>query len=86
MLVWNLRGVNPGFAGGSIQQVRGIRLVAGLNEKGLFDYRGARPGMVALAAVGRPHARRPQEPFSSPSRARTLARPAAGIAHRDAGR
>lgn len=52
MLVWNLRdfGVNPEFAGGSIQRkVRGIRLVAGLNQKGLFDYRGA-PKLAAEVA------------------------------------
>ncbi|HEV2770875.1 MAG TPA: glycoside hydrolase family 2 TIM barrel-domain containing protein [Solirubrobacteraceae bacterium] len=42
-LIWNLRdfGVNPSFAGGSIsRQVPGIRLVRGVNQKGLFDERG----------------------------------------------
>lgn len=43
MIVWNLQdfGVNPAFGGGSIlRKVSGIRLVAGLNQKGLFDYHG----------------------------------------------
>lgn len=42
-LVWNLRdfAVNPSFAGGSInRQVPDIRLVRGINQKGLFDHRG----------------------------------------------
>jgi hypothetical protein len=41
MLVWDLRdfAVAPTFAGGSIKrEVPGIRLVKGINQKGLFDY------------------------------------------------
>ncbi|MDQ3769570.1 MAG: hypothetical protein M3370_08870 [Actinomycetota bacterium] len=48
-LVWNLRdfAVNPSFAGGSInRQVPGIRLVRGINQKGIFDHRG-RPKSAA---------------------------------------
>jgi hypothetical protein len=43
MLIWNLRdfALSPGFAGGSIKrQVPGIRLVPGINQKGLFDFDG----------------------------------------------
>lgn len=43
MILWNLQdfGVNPAFGGGSIlRKVRGIRLIGGLNQKGLFDSRG----------------------------------------------
>lgn len=43
MLVWNLRdfAVSPAFAGGSIRrQVPNIRIVRGLNQKGLFFYDG----------------------------------------------
>ncbi len=43
MLVWNLRdfAVSPAFAGGSIRrQVPDIRIVRGLNQKGLFFYDG----------------------------------------------
>lgn len=50
MLVWDLRdfAVAPTFAGGSISRiVPGIRLVKGINQKGLFDY-----GDRAKAAVG----------------------------------
>jgi hypothetical protein len=52
MLVWNLRdfAVSPRFAGGSIRsQVPGIRLVRGVNQKGLWTY-GNRP-KPAVAAV-----------------------------------
>jgi hypothetical protein len=52
MLVWNLRdfAVSPRFAGGSIRsQVPGIRLVRGLNQKGLWTY-GNRP-KPAVAVV-----------------------------------
>lgn len=45
MLIWNLRdfGVAPTFAGGSIsKQVPGIKIVRGVNQKGLFDH-NARP-------------------------------------------
>jgi len=43
MLVWDLRdfAVAPSFAGGSIRHtVPGIRLVKGLNQKGLYTYSG----------------------------------------------
>ncbi|WP_354699518.1 glycoside hydrolase family 2 TIM barrel-domain containing protein [Paraconexibacter sp. AEG42_29] len=43
MLVWNLRdfGVTPAFYGGSIRrQVPDIKIVRGLNQKGLFTYDG----------------------------------------------
>jgi hypothetical protein len=52
MLVWNLRdfAVSPRFAGGSIRsQVPGIKLVRGLNQKGLWTY-GNRP-KPAVAVV-----------------------------------
>lgn len=44
-LVWNLRdfAVAPSFAGGSIRkQVPEIRIVKGINQKGLFEYAGRR--------------------------------------------
>ncbi|HEY3020028.1 MAG TPA: glycoside hydrolase family 2 TIM barrel-domain containing protein [Solirubrobacteraceae bacterium] len=53
-LVWNLQdfALAPSFAGGSIRrQVPGIRLVRGINQKGLFTYDG-RP-KPAVAAVRR---------------------------------
>ena len=55
MLIWNLSdfALTPTFAGGSIvRRVKGIRLVRGLNQKGLFDYAGrAKPSAAeALAA------------------------------------
>jgi hypothetical protein len=53
-LVWNLQdfALAPSFAGGSIRrQVPGIRLVRGINQKGLFTY-GGRP-KPAVAAVRR---------------------------------
>jgi hypothetical protein len=43
MLVWNLRdfAVSPAFFGGSINNVvPGIRIVRGINQKGLYDYDG----------------------------------------------
>ena len=43
MLIWNLRdfAVAPSFAGGSIsRQVPGIKIVRGVNQKGLFDHNG----------------------------------------------
>jgi hypothetical protein len=52
MLVWNLRdfAVAPSFAGGSIRRVVGrIRLVRGLNQKGLSTYAG-RPKPAQRAA------------------------------------
>jgi hypothetical protein len=52
MLVWNLRdfAVSPAFAGGSIRrQVPGIKIVRGLNQKGLFRYDGsAKPSAAAV--------------------------------------
>jgi hypothetical protein len=51
MLVWNLRdfGVAPSFAGGSITRVvPDIKLVPGLNEKGLMSH-GGRPKPAAEA-------------------------------------
>jgi hypothetical protein len=54
-LVWNLQdfGVNPQFGGGSIlRKVPGIKLVPGLNQKGLFDSMGApKPAVKAVAAA-----------------------------------
>ena len=49
MLVWALRdfAVNPAFRGGSIRElVPGIRIVAGLNQKGLYTH-GNRPKPAA---------------------------------------
>jgi hypothetical protein len=55
MLIWNLSdfALTPSFGGGSIvQRITGIRLLKGLNQKGLFDYSGrAKPAAhEALAA------------------------------------
>jgi hypothetical protein len=54
-LVWNLQdfGVNPQFGGGSIlRKVKGIKLVPGLNQKGLFDSMGRpKPAVKAVAAA-----------------------------------
>ena len=54
-LVWNLQdfGMNPQFAGGSIVGlVKGIRLLHGLNQKGLFDSMGRpKPAVQAVAAA-----------------------------------
>jgi hypothetical protein len=54
-LVWNLEdfGVNPQFGGGSIvRKVRGIKLVPGLNQKGLFDSMGVpKPAVKAVTAA-----------------------------------
>jgi hypothetical protein len=51
-LVWNLRdfAVNPSFYGGSIRrEVPNIKLVRGLNQKGLFDVRNkAKPSVGAV--------------------------------------
>jgi hypothetical protein len=50
-LVWNLQdfALAPSFAGGSIrQEVPGIRLVRGINEKGLFTYAGRPKPAVAV--------------------------------------
>jgi beta-galactosidase/beta-glucuronidase len=55
MLVWVLRdfAVPPSFGGGSIRgSVPGIHLVSGLNQKGLFDYRGrAKPAVATLRGL-----------------------------------
>jgi hypothetical protein len=54
-IVWNLQdfGVNPQFGGGSIlRKVKGIKLVPGLNQKGLFDSMGApKPAVKSVAAA-----------------------------------
>ena len=53
MLVWALSdfAVPPTFAGGSIRRlVPGIRLVRGLNQKGLFTYGGAPKPAAAVVA------------------------------------
>jgi beta-glucuronidase len=51
-LVWNLQdfALAPSFAGGSIRhQVPGIRLVRGINQKGLFAYDGKpKPSVAAV--------------------------------------
>ena len=51
MLIWNLSdfALTPTFAGGSITgKVKGIRLLKGINQKGLFDYSGrAKPSARA---------------------------------------
>jgi beta-galactosidase/beta-glucuronidase len=51
-LVWNLQdfALAPSFAGGSIRnQVAAIRLVRGINQKGLFTYDGvAKPAVAAV--------------------------------------
>jgi hypothetical protein len=53
--VWNLQdfGVNPQFGGGSILgKVKGIKLVPGLNQKGLFDSMGTpKPAVKSVAAA-----------------------------------
>jgi hypothetical protein len=59
MLIWNLSdfALTPSFGGGSIvQKVKGIKLLKGLNQKGLFDYSGrikpaANEALAASAAV-----------------------------------
>lgn len=58
-IVWNLRdyALRPDFRGGSVLKRRpGLTITPGLNEKGLFDYRG-RP-KPALLAVRRAFLRR----------------------------
>ena len=54
-LLWNLQdfGVNPEFGGGSIlTKVKGIRLVRGLNQKGIYDLMGRpKPAVKAVAAA-----------------------------------
>ena len=55
MLIWNLSdfALTPSFAGGSITgKVKGIRLLKGINQKGLFDYSGrAKPSAKAAFAA-----------------------------------
>ncbi|HEY1458167.1 MAG TPA: glycoside hydrolase family 2 TIM barrel-domain containing protein [Solirubrobacteraceae bacterium] len=55
MLVWNLRdfALTPTFAGGSISRLLpGIKLVKGLDQKGLFDYEGSpKPSAAAVAQL-----------------------------------
>ncbi|MFL5893798.1 MAG: glycoside hydrolase family 2 TIM barrel-domain containing protein [Thermoleophilaceae bacterium] len=59
MLIWNLSdfALTPNFGGGSIvRRIKGIHLLHGLNQKGLFDYSGhakpaARDALAASAAV-----------------------------------
>jgi hypothetical protein len=53
-LVWNLQdfGVNPEFGGGSILRlVNGIRLLPGLNQKGIYNSMGA-PKPAQKAVIG----------------------------------
>jgi hypothetical protein len=54
-IVWNLQdfGVNPQFGGGSIlRKVRGIKLVPGLNQKGIFDSLGhPKPAVAVVTAA-----------------------------------
>jgi hypothetical protein len=65
MLIWNLSdfALTPAFGGGSIvERVRGIKLLKGLNQKGLFDYSGrakpaARAALAASASVRAANAR-----------------------------
>jgi hypothetical protein len=55
MFVWLLRDypLNPGFQGGSIHRVLpNIRLIQGLNQKGLFTYEGnAKPAASVVARM-----------------------------------
>ena len=55
MLIWNLSdfALTPSFGGGSIiKRVKGVRLLKGLNQKGLFDYSGhAKPAANAALAA-----------------------------------
>jgi hypothetical protein len=55
MLIWILRdyALTPGFAGGSIKgQIPGIKLVRGMSQKGLFDYRGRpKPSFAPIARL-----------------------------------
>jgi beta-galactosidase/beta-glucuronidase len=54
MMIWVLRDypLTPTFSGGSIKHVLpGLKLVEGLNQKGLFTYAGrAKPGVVSTVA------------------------------------
>ena len=55
MLIWNLRdyALNPFFQGGSIHfKLPHVRLIEGLNQKGLFTYGGsAKPAVSAVARL-----------------------------------
>jgi beta-glucuronidase len=55
MLVWVLRDypLTPSFSGGSIHRViKHLRLIEGLNQKGLFTYSGAaKPAAAAVASL-----------------------------------
>ena len=55
MLIWVLRDypLNPTFEGGSIHAVLPhVKLIEGLNQKGLFTYGGqAKPGVAAVARL-----------------------------------
>ena len=57
MMIWVLRdfAVTPAFAGGSIrQEVPNIRLVRGIAQKGLYDYRGRpKPAAAAIRRIFR---------------------------------
>jgi hypothetical protein len=53
MLVWVLRDypLTPSFSGGSIRHVLPhVRLMEGLNQKGLFTYAGAAKPAVSVVA------------------------------------
>lgn len=56
-IIWNLRdyALRPDFRGGSVLDLRPeLRLTAGLNEKGLYDYSGAaKPALTAVRRVYR---------------------------------
>ena len=55
MLVWVLRDypLTPSFSGGSIHRViKHLRLIEGLNQKGLFTYSGtAKPAATTVGAL-----------------------------------
>ncbi len=55
MLVWDLRdfALTPTFAGGSIRrELPNIRLLPGLNQKGLYDYAAkAKPAAAVVARL-----------------------------------
>jgi hypothetical protein len=53
MLIWNLRdyALNPFFMGGSIHsKLPHVRLIEGLNQKGLFTYGGTAKAAVSVVA------------------------------------
>jgi hypothetical protein len=55
MFIWVLRDypLNPVFNGGSIHNVLpGVRLIEGLNQKGLFSYQGTpKPAVGGIARL-----------------------------------